>query len=231
MLQKANGVAALQHRVSYNQLRSTIARAKETPMDANHHPDHTGEGRPRWPRLRRGGLVVATLLAVALLAAACGSGASGPGVAKSGPTTPPTAGSSGSDSHRSALAYAACVRSHGVSDFPDPSPSGGFNITNNPNEPKLQAAQQACGHLLPGGGQMTTGNKFTPSQVAQLLDYAKCMRAHGLANFPDPTSSGLGALNGIDPNSPHFNAASQACQSLLPNLGGNGPVSRPGGGS
>ncbi len=201
-------------------------------MDANHYPDCTVERRTRWRRLRSGGLLVATLLAVATLTAACAGGPSGPGVAKNSSTTSTTAGSSsGGSSYQSELAYAACVRSHGVSNFPDPSPSGGFTITNNPNDPQLQAAQQACGHLLPGGGQMTSGNKFTPSQVAQLLNYAKCMRSHGVLNFPDPTSTGLGSLNGIDPNSPQFNAASQACQSLLPNVGGNGPVSKPGGGS
>jgi hypothetical protein len=123
------------------------------------------------------------------------------------------------------------MRSHGEPNFPDPRPSGGFNITNNPNDPQLRAAEQACSSLLPNGGNQTTGGNLTPSEVTQLLNYAKCMRSHGVLNFPDPTSKGLGSLNGIDPNSPQFNTASQACQSLLPNSGGSGPVTRPGGGS
>ncbi|HXA31033.1 MAG TPA: hypothetical protein VNV87_02150 [Acidimicrobiales bacterium] len=116
--------------------------------------------------------------------------------------------------------------------FPDPKPGGGFDITNDPNDPQLKAAQQACAQLLPGGGKgMTTGHKFTQSEVAQLLNYAKCMRAHGIPNFPDPTSNGMGSLSGIDPNSPQFGVANQACQSSMPSLGGNGIASRPGGGS
>jgi hypothetical protein len=46
------------------------------------------------------------------------------------------------------------------------------------------------------------------------------LRAHGIANFPDPvlTNGGIG-LNlgsGINPGSPQFRAAQQACRSLLP---------------
>lgn len=100
-------------------------------------------------------------------------------------------------------------------------------MTSNPNDPQLQAAQRACGQLLPGGQQQTAGN-FTPQQVTQLLRYARCMRSHGILQFPDPTSKGLGDLRGIDMNSPQFQSASQACQSFLPEAGGNGngPVSR-----
>jgi hypothetical protein len=56
-----------------------------------------------------------------------------------------------------------------------------------------------------------------PAQ-AQLLKYARCMRAHGLSNFPDPTSSGL-SLSGVDPNSRQFQAALKVCCSLLPDRG------------
>jgi hypothetical protein len=106
-------------------------------------------------------------------------------------------------------------------------------MTTNPNDPQLQAAQRACANLLPASQQQTTTGHFTPQQVAQLLKYAKCMRSHGILNFPDPTSKGLGAMNGIDMNSPQFQSAAQTCQKLLPAIGGNGngPVTGPGGGS
>jgi hypothetical protein len=198
------------------------------------NPETTKRREPRQPgRLRRAGFLVVALLAVGTLAAACGSGPASPGVAKAASTTSTTSGSSSqSSSYRSDLAYATCIRSHGVPNFPDPKPGGGFNITNNPNDPQLQAAQQACQNLLPGGSQQqTTGGNFTPQQQAQLLQYARCMRAHKILNFPDPTSKGLGSLNGIDMNSPQFQSASEACQPLLPNQGGSGPVTRPGSGS
>jgi hypothetical protein len=47
------------------------------------------------------------------------------------------------------------------------------------------------------------------------------MRSHGVPSFPDPTSNGGVSIqvqpgNGIDPNSPAFQSAQRACQSLLP---------------
>jgi hypothetical protein len=106
-------------------------------------------------------------------------------------------------------------------------------MTTNPNDPQLQAAQRDCASLLPAGQQQQTTGQFTPQQVAQLLKYARCMRSHGILNFPDPTSKGLGGLNGIDMNSPQFQSASRVCQPLMPAIGGNGtgPVSSPGVGS
>lgn len=197
------------------------------------NPETTNGGEPRQPgRLRRAGFMVAALLAVGALVAACGSGPASPGVAQAPSSTSTTGGSSSqSSSYKSDLAYATCIRSHGVPNFPDPKPGGGFNISSNPNDPQLQAAQQACENLLPGGGNQASGGNFTPQQQAQLLQYAKCIRAHKILNFPDPTSKGLGSLNGIDMNSPQFQLASQACQPLLPNQGGSGPVTRPGSGS
>jgi hypothetical protein len=38
------------------------------------------------------------------------------------------------------------------------------------------------------------------------------MRAHGVTNFPDPTTAGGGAKDGLDPNSPTFQAAQTACR-------------------
>jgi hypothetical protein len=58
-----------------------------------------------------------------------------------------------------ALAFSACMRKHGLSDFPDPTFSGGgvqMTIRGgpgsdlNPSSPAFQAAQKACQGLLPG---------------------------------------------------------------------------------
>jgi len=52
------------------------------------------------------------------------------------------------------LAFSACMRAHGIKDFPDPS-NGGLRIQVNPgsdldpNNPTLQRAQRACQGLLP----------------------------------------------------------------------------------
>jgi hypothetical protein len=47
------------------------------------------------------------------------------------------------------LAYANCMRSHGIINFPDPMPGGGFNIAFNTNTPQFQAADSACGERFP----------------------------------------------------------------------------------
>jgi hypothetical protein len=59
----------------------------------------------------------------------------------------------------------------------------------------------------------------------QALAYSKCMREHGVSNFPDPKSSGGGVQLSIgDSQSPAFQAAQKSCQKLLP---GGGPGSGP----
>jgi hypothetical protein len=58
---------------------------------------------------------------------------------------------------------------------------------------------------------------------AQFLAFSKCMRSHGVPNFPDPTGGGGIEINvgsGINPHSPAFRAARAACGRFLP---GGGP--------
>ena len=54
-----------------------------------------------------------------------------------------------------------------------------------------------------------------------MLQYAKCMRAHGITNYPDPFENGqqMGFnLTGtdIDPSAPKVKAASKTCQPFWP---------------
>jgi hypothetical protein len=53
------------------------------------------------------------------------------------------------------LKYSQCMRSHGVTSFPDPTRNGGgvgLQVTGiDPNSPIFQRAQKACGSLQPGG--------------------------------------------------------------------------------
>jgi hypothetical protein len=59
--------------------------------------------------------------------------------------------------------------------------------------------------------------------------YSACMRKNGVPNFPDPDSQGRfritggqtanGRKFGLDPNSPQFKRAQQACRRLQPNGG------------
>jgi hypothetical protein len=84
-------------------------------------------------------------------------------------------------------------------------------------------ASAACGSLDPShrsSGGTARGALFTAA-----LNYFKCMRTHGVPNYPDPKVTGnrvqLGA-SGINPQSPAFQSARQSCLHLLP---GGGPGS------
>lgn len=54
------------------------------------------------------------------------------------------------------LKFAACMRSHGLTNFPDPTTRGGVNISLSggisPSSPQFKSAQRACRPMLPGGG-------------------------------------------------------------------------------
>ena len=80
------------------------------------------DAKRRGARLRRAGLIIAVFVGLAGLAVflgGCGGGSGGSGSAPSG-QDPSSPGSSQSG----AVAFAQCVRSHGVPNFPDPtSPS------------------------------------------------------------------------------------------------------------
>jgi hypothetical protein len=67
------------------------------------------------------------------------------------------------------LAFAACMRTHGVPDFPDPNfSSGGSGFSGasgsgseppadmRPDSPQFQTAYQACKSKLPAGGKLST---------------------------------------------------------------------------
>ena len=155
--------------------------------------------RRAWPRPGRTAAVIIATAAVALLAACSGS----PSLAGSG-GSPAAGGSAGS---ASAVAYSACMRSHGVPNYPDPDSSGQLPKADaqflGVSTSHYQVAQQACQHLLPTGGslqqqehQCMQNSDCPPALVQQMmtgdLRLARCMRSHGVPNFPDPTNGGSG---------------------------------------
>jgi hypothetical protein len=58
------------------------------------------------------------------------------------------------------------------------------------------------------------------SHASAFIGFSKCMRAHGVSNFPDPTGGGIHLGSNINPQSPVFRAAQTVCFKLLP---GGGP--------
>ena len=51
------------------------------------------------------------------------------------------------------------------------------------------------------------------------VEYSQCMRKDGVPGFPGPNSQGdflINGRNGVDPNSPTFQAAQKSCKALAP---------------
>jgi hypothetical protein len=169
---------------------------------------------------RRGGVTAAGLVALGLSVAACSAGSNSSGVASVSSSQAAGQASSHVSGKPSTLAYAKCMQSHGIKNFPEPNSSGQLTVTPGEslpdfNSPQFQAAAKACVSLHPAG--------VTPAQQAQQLHndiaYAKCMRSHGVTNFPDPDPSTGDSfdLRGIDVNSSQVQSADKAC-------GGNSSV-------
>jgi hypothetical protein len=61
----------------------------------------------------------------------------------------------------------------------------------NPSAPAFKAAHEKCQKLLPAGGPPGPGTQTHPSAqtLAKLLTVARCMREHGVSQFPDPRTS------------------------------------------
>jgi hypothetical protein len=68
-----------------------------------------------------------------------------------------------------------------------------------------------------GGASNAVGSTSSSSVVG----FSRCMRSHGVPNFPDPGSSGQINIktSGVDPNTSQYEAAQGACQHLLPTTG------------
>jgi hypothetical protein len=157
---------------------------------------------------------IAALIAPAVLAAGCG-GSNG------------HAGSDPGSIKTRLVAYSRCMRSHGVSDFPDPSsvPGGGDASQMNAgpgsdlnrSNPAFKTASHACRAVALAG---RSGPNAPAPQIAAEVKWARCLRSNGVPSFPDPGSSGAIDSSKFDPSSPAFERASAACKSVEP----TGPI-------
>jgi hypothetical protein len=162
---------------------------------------------------------VIAVAAVSALAAGCGGGGS-PRVAS---VTSSTNAASTAKAANGLVAFARCMRSKGVPNFPDPDSSGEIPkpqvVAASKNDPNaFKAAQTACEHLLPPNGSL--GPQETAQQkrsrLADELSFARCMRSHGVARFPDPTTQAeltveMVKAQGIDLHSPAVLRNVRAC--------------------
>jgi hypothetical protein len=132
---------------------------------------------------RRRPLAALALVVMVGLISACGSSA---------PAASGGGGNNTAASAQKAVKFAECMRSNGVSKFPDPGASGKFTIDGvvngsslDPNAPAFNQAISACKHLEPAG---FVGAKRSPPQMEATLKFAQCIRANGVKDFPDPAN-------------------------------------------
>ncbi len=170
--------------------------------------------RPRIPTF------IGAAAAVAVLAAGCGGG--------SNSHSSPNSSSFGGNVSRARaqyLGYAGCMRSHGVSGYPDPVVSGSADSLSvgispgsaDPNSPAFKSANRACHHLLPNRGAQAGPGGISTQQQAQDVLFADCMRSHGVPSFPDIDHDGASILpSTIDQQAPAFLGAIHTCQKVQP---------------
>ena len=95
------------------------------------------------------------------------------------------------------------------------------------------ALAAACSQSPSGrgdAGATNLGSSPGGSASASPLALARCMRAHGVHDYPDPNSRGNFDLSGegdLTPNNPTFQAAAQACRSLGSATKGSAPSLTP----
>lgn len=121
------------------------------------------------------------------------------------------------------LAFSQCIRRHGVPNWPDPNGSGGLPPSSKHiagSNPRFRAAQRACLHLLPNGGNGPNAAQWQQIRSG-MVQFAGCMRGHGVRSWPDPTNDPrhpggyIFDTNGINLNSPQIGAKMRECQHLL----------------
>ena len=197
------------------------------------NPRAMGRGRRAWPPITRTAAAVLAAASLAVLAACGGS----PSSASPGARTAGRPAHSASAGSGKALAFARCVRMHGVPSYPDPGSNGQvvketaqqLGISN----AQLQTALNKCEHLLPNTGNVDDDPAALHRWWSQMQRFSECMHARGVPNWPGPTpypqdparptfnlhTAGIGFHQGAQPgyivNSPQIEAKVRQCESAL----------------
>jgi hypothetical protein len=171
---------------------------------------------------------LAALAIVAVIGAGCSSGA-----ADNGTTGSPTSTGAKNTVREGAMKFSACVREHGVAAFPDPDASGELTIDAIANGSSLDTstatfknAISACKDLQPAG---FTGGKRSAEKQEHALEFAQCIREHGVKDFPDPINGEPLVDTNRIPSSARaggmtiLNAAMQTCRELAAKAGAGHP--------
>jgi hypothetical protein len=129
------------------------------------------------------------------------------------------------------IKFARCMRDHGI-EMGDPKPGQrGVQIAvpKGVSPEKAKAANEACKKYLDAIKPPELSEEQQKEAREAALAFSRCMREHGV-DFPDPTFGENGQAtirmspgSGPDLNDPKVQKAQTACQSKMPQLGGDGP--------
>lgn len=170
------------------------------------------------------GLLLAAMAVLVGVLAGCGAASPAPGAAGNHAASPQQ------QARTVWLQYARCVRAHGAPNFPDPQvDSQGHASFGQSPQTKTEAsqAQGACGSILNRLPASVTHNApVTAAQLHELTLFARCLRQHGLPQWPDPQPDGTFRLAGTPyataGKSPQALAAMHACSRYNPGGSING---------
>ena len=173
---------------------------------------------------------IIAMASLVLLTAACS------GSPSSTSSSTGTGGSSNGSANSQLVAYSQCMRSNGVPNFPDP--AGGVPPKVSAQElgvssSQLQVAQGACQHLLPATSGSLSGSSLQQCYLAGVCpqalvqqarnagrELARCMRSHGVPNWPDPIVDSQGRplfnITVPRPPPPQVSTAMNECERLEP---------------
>jgi hypothetical protein len=181
-------------------------------------------GTPR-SNLKPATAVLATACtAIALMALpACGSGGSGGAGAQAGTHRDETA-----VLHR----LVECLRAHGVPGFPDGSIDSHGVVSFPSSAPRVpDSTANACRVFFNQLPPQPTSSPPVPQPLfQQLLSFARCMRSHGVADWPDPAPSGTFFLDSrlIAVGKRGVYRQLQACERANPGVSGHFSVAQGG---
>jgi hypothetical protein len=152
---------------------------------------------------------VALVFPVVLLGAAACAEPADDGVATAGGETTSSSATGpapATDRAERQRQYAECLRQHGI-EVADAEAGKDVEVRDTDTEAAKEAAR-ACQRYAPDSDAAKAGQ-----DVAALREYASCMRANGVVEFPDPDPDGELSIPKTILNSPEFDAADRACTS------------------